>query len=1129
MRRLIFTVLLLLALPSLGEAVIWHVKATGGSTGNCTTAVGAADPGIYLRTINAGLACVTTAAGAGANDTVKVYAGTYAETLQNNMPGGTSWSSPFTLTCEASRTCIIRPGAHTVDLIRIGNANAKFFIVNGFEIDGSNNTSSANIIGHANLSGLQGRWTDNWIHGGALSGPCIATADLNGPNFFVGNRIGDCQGEPTGGSGSHGMYIKTIVAGTIIENNEIYNNFGMGIQCYPDCLSTIIRNNYIHSNGARGILVQGQSGTVVYNNVLYRNGLNGTSTAISIDGNTNARVYGNTIVSHQGSGAPILILASGVTVRNNLCLGNKSSSCPSGGSTVSNNLNTGSLTDFFVNPTGDFHLKDTATAAINTGFSLGTPYNVDKDGAGRPQGVAYDIGAYEFGGTTVAPTLTIFSASPQSIGPGQISTITWATQNATACTASGAWAGVRTTSGTEGVGTGGKYTITCTGPGGSVQQSLEIIASSPILKLPSKPSSLRLGALSEPIKIGPGGGGDTPDAPIVATDNFTRADGPLGTNWDDTYSVFRQGEIVNGRVRLSFVGGNLVATWTGGNISPNQSAEVTIRTLTPGTGTREGGVILRGSASPTFTGYYVVGSTNASQTTRIFKMTANSSALLASNTTQAWQAGDILKASVIGATVSVYRNGGAVPVLSFTDPTPVASGQPGIGGFVTTSGTVEDMELDNFNIVEFAPPPVAGAPCHRYAAPFPTGNGSGLSQANAYTIASFWPEVSSTVRNLCLLDGTYTGTASVIQPPSGLSGTSASPIRVMAVNDGGPWINGQAARVPIVLNNNDWWIVEGIDASDSSGVVAVFSNGASNSIIRRVCAWNSPVTANDRVFGVSGGATLNNTFEDVCGFGTGRKIFSLTQGGPGTTIRRAWGSFTKHGPTAFGPHDVYILGYNTDCPVEGGPCAAVDNHRLENVIGTWKLAASTDFSSTCCKHGITFGDEGVGHEVLGSMIYFRTGDNVPAVNNMLLRANNRGVLIKDIVLYSELTITPLQLNNAACTSCVLTNSTEIGGGNSSIGAVFSVTNREDYASIAAMNADNGNPFQTTTGNGARMCYRYLNGTLTTTPLWPWPMNDRINAALSRSGRNPADYFGAGRTLTTYLESVFGTIPAGCRS
>ncbi len=47
-----------------------------------------------------------------------------------------------------------------------------------------------------------------------------------------------------------------------------------------------------------------------------------------------------------------------------------------------------------------------------------------------------------------------------------------------------------------------------------------------------------------------------------------------------------------------------------------------------------------------------------------------------------------------------------------------------------------------------------------------------------------------------------------------------------------------------------------------------------------------------------------------------------------------------------------------------------------------------------------------------------------------------------------------------------------------------------------------------------MLKRYENGVLTINQLWPWPMDQRIRAALDLAGKNPDAIFGgAGKTLT----------------
>ena len=57
--------------------------------------------------------------------------------------------------------------------------------------------------------------------------------------------------------------------------------------------------------------------------------------------------------------------------------------------------------------------------------------------------------------------------------------------------------------------------------------------------------------------------------------------------------------------------------------------------------------------------------------------------------------------------------------------------------------------------------------------------------------------------------------------------------------------------------------------------------------------------------------------------------------------------------------------------------------------------------------------------------------------------------------------------------------------------------------------------------GASICYRYVDGVLTSEPLWPWPMQDRIAAATERSLWDTAD-------VNAEIEAVFGPIPEECK-
>lgn len=77
---------------------------------------------------------------------------------------------------------------------------------------------------------------------------------------------------------------------------------------------------------------------------------------------------------------------------------------------------------------------------------------------------------------TPSPTLS-FSAAAATVATNGSTVLTWSTSNATACSASGAWSGSRSTAGSQNVGpltTTGSYTLNCTGAGGSITRTVTV-------------------------------------------------------------------------------------------------------------------------------------------------------------------------------------------------------------------------------------------------------------------------------------------------------------------------------------------------------------------------------------------------------------------------------------------------------------------------------------------------------------------------------------------------------------------------------------------------------------------------------------------------------------------------------
>lgn len=81
---------------------------------------------------------------------------------------------------------------------------------------------------------------------------------------------------------------------------------------------------------------------------------------------------------------------------------------------------------------------------------------------------------------TPKPTVT-FSASPTSITVGSSSTLTWSSDDATTCTASNGWSGTKAVDGTQTVSpsTTTTYTISCTGVGGTANDSVMVTVTQP--------------------------------------------------------------------------------------------------------------------------------------------------------------------------------------------------------------------------------------------------------------------------------------------------------------------------------------------------------------------------------------------------------------------------------------------------------------------------------------------------------------------------------------------------------------------------------------------------------------------------------------------------------------------------
>ncbi len=251
-------------------------------------------------------------------------------------------------------------------------------------------------------------------------------------NSVIENNIVYGSGQTSAGIGIH---VSTGNYNIVVRNNKVYDNKRQGIAAHEIWDSTY-ENNVVYGNGKgpdsenEGIIVWRSknllvSGNLIYDNVgfgltLWEDLLNtGSSPAIVnnvirnnqgggllistdvIDG----KVYNNTIVSNQGQG--ISITTSGHDIKNNILYQNTNQVTSGNGNVFDYNLyypdvsfsgkgiHSISADPLFVNVSDyNYHLQSTSPA-INFGTTISS-ITKDYDGNGRPQGSAYDIGAYEF-------------------------------------------------------------------------------------------------------------------------------------------------------------------------------------------------------------------------------------------------------------------------------------------------------------------------------------------------------------------------------------------------------------------------------------------------------------------------------------------------------------------------------------------------------------------------------------------------------------------------------------------------------------------------------------------------------------------------------------------------------------
>jgi hypothetical protein len=392
----------------------------------------------------------------------------------------------------------------------------------------------------------------------------------------------------------------------------------------------------------------------------------------------------------------------------------------------------------------------------------------------------------------------------------------------------------------------------------------------------------------------------------------------------------------------------------------------------------------------------------------------------------------------------------------------------------------------------------------------------------------------------------------------GLSGSNGKPITIRALNDGQVFIDGQYIHRAVLLDQNNWFVIDGINAKNGVRNTMLLAN-SHNNIIRRSIFWDTVISKNNNTVGWDD--SNNNLMEDVAIFGTGRKILNPYSQSTGNTFRRLW--LRWEGSITAGPKYTLSLLY------AGG---VATNNTFENILSTWSgesmpqeydltdvngnvVSPAQHFTNFNVQDRLTlFGRDhpeyGICRNIklLGSLAYVKATTTTPPSTNMLIASHNDPAdsrvmscyTIKHVLNFwspshpSFLSSRGFNLGDEG-TDNHAENLSSVSGRADIIPETWSPKNNAHATSLAGLNAINADPWIGTTG--ANLCKRWVNGVVTTEPLWPWPMNDRIKAATASAGRytGPCPGCVGGRfvrtatDVTAEIQALLGPIPPQCRS
>jgi hypothetical protein len=428
--------------------------------------------------------------------------------------------------------------------------------------------------------------------------------------------------------------------------------------------------------------------------------------------------------------------------------------------------------------------------------------------------------------------------------------------------------------------------------------------------------------------------------------------------------------------------------------------------------------------------------------------------------------------------------------------------------------------------LDLTPQSAAAQQCNYYASP--DGRGDGLSESSPFQISDFlsMPESEIRGKTLCLLDGTYYESLNISK-----SGTASQPITVTALHDGQVTIDGENSRAPILITGN-YIVVEGLVCRNGAGDGMVKISGGDYNILRRISAYDNS-TPRSHIFLLSYGAD-NNLVEDCAGGGHGRYRFDVFQS-ENNIFRRCYalyqsssGGSPRAGFCPYGAdnnifencisRDVYPADNEIDTGMEyygiyqehnQNPDSSNNNKYLgcisfNNLHGGIRLNPSTGpntwivnsvFFDHDRAHPAGIQDGWTGWGVYGDG-YSQGFQNLTMRNNTFINNRRGGAVIGPNPIINSLFVgnNPALGGTGNHEYCNFYDNSSIGTSVNStdlqLNPNFDLNKYGKGAYLFSPPALRGKG-QNNQDIGANVLFRYRNQELTTEPLWPWPMEERI--------------------------------------